>query len=126
MRRRPPRSTRTDPLFPYTTLFRSGAWTACWRCRTAGWPQPFPDSQSRIAAGRKPTGKSLIQKNDSVGFAETASAWNPVAMPHADFVHLRVHSAFSLSQGAIRTKDLVKLCAKPRLPAVNRKGVGKG
>src|SRR3546814_17583792 len=22
-RRRPPRSTRTDPLFPYTTLFRS-------------------------------------------------------------------------------------------------------
>src|SRR3546814_4126479 len=26
MRRRPPRSTRTDTLFPYTTLFRS-AWT---------------------------------------------------------------------------------------------------
>src|SRR3546814_19915261 len=27
MIRRPPRSTRTDTLFPYTTLFRSG-WTA--------------------------------------------------------------------------------------------------
>src|SRR3546814_17901762 len=25
MRRRPPRSTRTDSLFPYTTLFRSAA-----------------------------------------------------------------------------------------------------
>src|SRR3546814_16608681 len=25
MFRRPPRSTRTDPLFPYTTLFRSAA-----------------------------------------------------------------------------------------------------
>src|SRR3546814_1082288 len=25
MNRRPPRSTRTDPLFPYTTLFRSPA-----------------------------------------------------------------------------------------------------
>src|SRR3546814_17214859 len=25
MTRRPPRSTRTDTLFPYTTLFRSGA-----------------------------------------------------------------------------------------------------
>src|SRR3546814_3106031 len=25
MVRRPPRSTRTDPLFPYTTLFRSAA-----------------------------------------------------------------------------------------------------
>src|SRR3546814_2909593 len=28
MRRRPPRSTRTDTLFPYTTLFRSPAWKA--------------------------------------------------------------------------------------------------
>src|SRR3546814_10738268 len=26
MRRRPPRSTRTDTLFPYTTLFRSTRW----------------------------------------------------------------------------------------------------
>src|SRR3546814_13834206 len=26
MIRRPPRSTRTDTLFPYTTLFRSGSW----------------------------------------------------------------------------------------------------
>src|SRR3546814_8609854 len=26
MRRRPPRSTRTDTLFPYTTLFRSLTW----------------------------------------------------------------------------------------------------
>src|SRR3546814_17805295 len=29
MIRRPPRSTRTDTLFPYTTLFRS-FWTAVW------------------------------------------------------------------------------------------------
>src|SRR3546814_5731407 len=32
MIRRPPRSTRTDTLFPYTTLFRSG--------RAAAWPDP--------------------------------------------------------------------------------------
>src|SRR3546814_1154525 len=29
MMRRPPRSTRTDTLFPYTTLFRSGSRRAC-------------------------------------------------------------------------------------------------
>src|SRR3546814_19557906 len=29
MIRRPPRSTRTDTLFPYTTLFRSPPWPAC-------------------------------------------------------------------------------------------------
>src|SRR3546814_19710168 len=28
MIRRPPRSTRTDTLFPYTTLFRSRSWCA--------------------------------------------------------------------------------------------------
>src|SRR3546814_2408079 len=29
MIRRPPRSTRTDTLFPYTTLFRSAPWHVC-------------------------------------------------------------------------------------------------
>src|SRR3546814_5149890 len=29
MIRRPPRSTRTDTLFPYTTLFRSRGWSLC-------------------------------------------------------------------------------------------------
>ncbi len=39
-------------------------------------------------------------------------------MPHADFVHLRVHSAYSLSEGALRVKDLIELCQRHRMPAV--------
>ena len=39
-------------------------------------------------------------------------------MPLADFVHLRVHTAYSLSAGAIRTKELVGLCKAERMPAV--------
>ncbi|WP_449233587.1 DNA polymerase III subunit alpha [Azospirillum doebereinerae] len=39
-------------------------------------------------------------------------------MTHADFIHLRVHSAYSLSEGAIKVKELVKLCHKQRMPAV--------
>ncbi|WP_029007595.1 DNA polymerase III subunit alpha [Azospirillum halopraeferens] len=39
-------------------------------------------------------------------------------MPHADFIHLRVHSAYSLSEGAIKVKELVKLCQKQGMPAV--------
>ena len=39
-------------------------------------------------------------------------------MPHADFVHLRVHSAYSLSEGAIRMGDLVGLCKEYQMPAV--------
>src|SRR3546814_2121746 len=36
MIRRPPRSTRTDTLFPYTTLFRSGC--------TSAWQKAFAQS----------------------------------------------------------------------------------
>src|SRR3546814_10783534 len=36
MIRRPPRSTRTDTLFPYTTLFRSRIITACGIRRRSG------------------------------------------------------------------------------------------
>ena len=39
-------------------------------------------------------------------------------MAHADFVHLHVHSAYSLSEGAIRIGELVELCKAERMPAV--------
>ncbi|HEY8351074.1 MAG TPA: PHP domain-containing protein, partial [Sphingomonadales bacterium] len=39
-------------------------------------------------------------------------------MSHAAFVHLRVHSAYSLSEGAIHIKELAKLCATESMPAV--------
>src|SRR3984957_18280114 len=39
-------------------------------------------------------------------------------MPLADFIHLRVHTAYSLSAGAIKIKELVALCKKNSMPAV--------
>ena len=39
-------------------------------------------------------------------------------MPLADFVHLRTHSAYSLSAGAIKVKELVRLCRAEAMPAV--------
>ena len=39
-------------------------------------------------------------------------------MAHASFVHLRVHSAYSLSEGAIRLDELAKLCRDFAAPAV--------
>src|SRR3546814_4851413 len=58
MIRRPPRSTRTDTLFPYTTLFRSKyvgqtairlSYKSKPRCDTAGfvWPYETPDGDRR-------------------------------------------------------------------------------
>jgi DNA polymerase-3 subunit alpha len=39
-------------------------------------------------------------------------------MASPGFVHLRVHSAYSLSEGAIKPKDLLKLCKTHGMPAV--------
>jgi DNA polymerase-3 subunit alpha len=39
-------------------------------------------------------------------------------MALADFIHLRVHTAYSLSAGAITIKDLVARCTAERMPAV--------
>ncbi len=35
-----------------------------------------------------------------------------------NFVHLHVHSAYSLAEGAIKVKDLVKMCGHAKMPAV--------
>src|SRR3546814_3242373 len=50
MLRRPPRSTRTDTLFPYTTLFRSQPF------KRSGGPVPLPRFQ--ISLGRKTIGRN--------------------------------------------------------------------
>ncbi len=39
-------------------------------------------------------------------------------MPHADFVHLRVHSAYSLSEGAIKADKIPTLAREADMPAV--------
>ena len=39
-------------------------------------------------------------------------------MSHAEFIHLRIHSAFSLSEGAIKIPGLVELCREHAMPAV--------
>src|SRR3546814_20717809 len=50
MIRRPPRSTRTDTLFPYTTLFRSAVWERA---------TPHPMTPPRLVANRPFLGLSL-------------------------------------------------------------------
>jgi len=39
-------------------------------------------------------------------------------MNHPAFIHLHVHSAYSLAEGAITVKDLVALCRQEKMPAV--------
>src|SRR3546814_2925038 len=58
MIRRPPRSTRTDTLFPYTTLFRSG------KKRKAG-VRPWGPVAWTVPRGRAPPGEKRSEEHTS-------------------------------------------------------------
>lgn len=45
-------------------------------------------------------------------------------MSHAEFIHLRVHSAYSLAEGAVRVKDLSALCQRHEMPAIGISDTG--
>src|SRR3546814_4783371 len=74
MKRRPPRSTRTDTLFPYTTLFRSTA-----RHQQAFYSKKF---DQELVIEYKPGGGGAVgwsQLNDYKGDGYT---WMGVNLPH--------------------------------------------
>ena len=71
MIRRPPRSTRTDTLFPYTTLFRSGSLLSfvSWFCVSPPPPRDLRRGaifivgfRSRRSRGRNSNGVTRLQK----------------------------------------------------------------
>src|SRR3546814_3481848 len=74
MIRRPPRSTRTDTLFPYTTLFRS------WDARDRPWSlaiQPF-------LIGRPATGEGAGQVHIDLGHPRIAQGGEGMRLFDAD------------------------------------------
>src|SRR3546814_11043728 len=66
MVRRPPRSTRTDTLFPYTTLFRSKGCeiVAVELFRRHEVPQDRPDA---VAEPRQPLGQEFLDGGGALG-----------------------------------------------------------
>src|SRR3546814_2435351 len=70
MIRRPPRSTRTDTLFPYTTLFRS------WPSPTALTPTPISTSPARWIILTWPNRTAAPSQGPSRGRRMCASLWS--------------------------------------------------
>src|SRR3546814_15578823 len=67
MVRRPPGSTRTDTLFPYTTLFRSGGARAVAQqhdARHQGVVAPRRERQQDVAVGRSDGGDEVAGRAD--------------------------------------------------------------
>src|SRR3546814_1546098 len=73
MIRRPPRSTRTDTLVPYTTLFRS---SECCHC---GWHMVPPAVPRLLYAIREShCGRWCVAHNIQVGRARRIRAYGPI------------------------------------------------
>src|SRR3546814_4980240 len=73
MIRRPPRSTRTDTLFPYTTLFRSGVGG---RGRGVGEARGGDDAGAHAGVGRQrqPALQMMVERLRAVVVAARADA----------------------------------------------------
>src|SRR3546814_9959645 len=75
MNRRPPRSTRTDTLFPYTTLFRSSSPPSADEARWSGrWPptcgsSPTPRAGDEPHVGRSEEHTSELQSLMRISYA---------------------------------------------------------
>src|SRR3546814_13113372 len=90
MIRRPPRSTRTDTLFPYTTLFRSLGREDQVPGRRHGqeFGQPFDDAEDdrgqpdhrRIPSSGGGAGEGLMGGLSDCGGIEKGARWRPGAL----------------------------------------------
>src|SRR3546814_3232001 len=79
MRRRPPRSTRTDTLFPYTTLFRSA--TADEAPAKASTEAAEPEAPSKPESAKSDAAKPDVAQPEAqptTRTAETAAEVEPV------------------------------------------------
>src|SRR3546814_13075294 len=107
MIRRPPRSTRTDTLFPYTTLFRSGR-----RVDATGAPgRRGGQRDRRRAAGRALRCAAAMRRDRPRTLADHLPLIFPAAMLVVFFVvpfgTLIAVSFFRLPQGGFSRLDFV-------------------
>src|SRR3546814_10748691 len=100
MIRRPPRSTRTDTLFPYTTLFRSA--------EVRDWQELWAVLDARL--GRPVLQHLFVQPEDGfIGPAERRLCWS--ASRYVDTVNQQLIEA---APAFVRWIDLDRLAALDR------------
>src|SRR3546814_18269168 len=114
MQRRPPRSTRTDPLFPYTTLFRSPLSGA------PGFPvalnllreAPFVDLGRAVVDTESANLAEHLLDDRLVGDPRAAHHLDAaVGDPHQCFGHCDLgHRAFDRSEERRVGKECVSTC----------------
>src|SRR3546814_19012336 len=76
MIRPPPRSTRTDTLFPYTTLFRSeSAALRPAEAQSARTAHRFPGSAGKVHRARGPQEAETGRRDDDLRLPQLCAVW---------------------------------------------------
>src|SRR3546814_6316876 len=116
MIRRPPRSTRTDTLFPYTTLFRSIGGRGRWvRTKVGVWNggfgphQPFHSGSSCHPGGPNLLAPMISAPNPSLCRRSKRSS-TPVDPPS---FHLLVPNRHSWRRSPAWPKGVSRVCGSP-------------
>src|SRR3546814_2334350 len=103
--RRPPRSTRTDPLFPYTTLFRSAAVKMVFHPRQPWGVGPLkwqgivyrlaPKFAAEIATttGQVLSPEDMVERLDAHGLVQRLVAAHPAEIDAIDRKSTRLNSS---------------------------------
>src|SRR3546814_10099651 len=108
MIRRPPRSTRTDTLFPYTTLFRS----------RAGFINPHVQRQPLVLRQIDGRGRgAVIDRGEPAGVAVREDVERPAGLPR---VQIRSEEHTSELQSLMRISYAV-FCLKKKKTTTKKK-----
>src|SRR3546814_15247541 len=103
MIRRPPRSTRTDTLFPYTTLFRSFAIVGIIAAFSAGGAQPA--SARDVIERFNDTLLKVMQEADTLGYSGRYEILVPAVRASFD-LGLMAQYAAEIERAACRERVL--------------------
>src|SRR3546814_6115810 len=126
MIRRPPRSTRTDTLFPYTTLFRSRRFP--WRCGIHPESHRLADHCSSLhePGDRAPSHEAFLRPSPATQLARSRAQTGRSTSTRS-LGHLHV-SAIALDLIAKRILEAVHFLARRAIDLVfdGRDGIGFG
>src|SRR3546814_8146503 len=95
----PPRSTRTDPLLPYMTLFRSGSHTERRRTKAPARMSTRLTTSGRARTGRRAVGGASLYTPESTGAITGQVVWTPSVsedLAHREWLHPYISKVYEL------------------------------
>src|SRR3546814_16813154 len=109
MIRRPPRSTRTDTLFPYTTLFRSVAAAAK---AFPAWRDSSPEARGAVLTAMA---NVIIANADELADLLIQETGRPMALAQFEILHIAVGYLNHYAELRLETEQIGRASCRERV-----------